>query len=101
MTLEKIIRDAGINTRGTIFNKSVQILAYADDINIIARTESTLKESFLALEMAAGNAKFIISEEKTKCMFCGKRDNPADFFEIDEHRFENVKKFTYLRSEIK
>ena len=48
--LEKINRNFGKSTRGTIFNKSVQILAYADDIDITARTESTLKESFLALE---------------------------------------------------
>ncbi|GIY83229.1 hypothetical protein CDAR_367061 [Caerostris darwini] len=50
VTLEKVIGDAGINTRGTIFNKSVQILAYADGRDIIARSESTLIESFLALE---------------------------------------------------
>jgi len=35
MTLEKIIRDANINQRGNIFYKSVHILAYADDIDII------------------------------------------------------------------
>ena len=50
MILKQNIRDAGINTSGTIFNKSVQILAYTDDIDIIARTENTLKESFLVLE---------------------------------------------------
>ena len=56
-------------TRGTIFNKSVQILAYADDIDIITRSESTLKEYFFALERAVGNAKLIINEGKTKHMF--------------------------------
>jgi sorting nexin-29 len=33
--LEKVIRDAKINTRGSIFFKSVQIFAYADDIDIV------------------------------------------------------------------
>jgi hypothetical protein len=51
IALEKIIRDANINTRGTIFFKSVQILAYADDI--IARTETAMKEAFTNLEKAA------------------------------------------------
>ena len=62
VTLEKNIRDAGINTRRTLFDKSVQILAYADDIDIIARTESTLKKCSLALERAAVNAKLLIYE---------------------------------------
>ena len=36
VALEKNIRDVGINTRRTIFNKSVQILAYVGDIDIIS-----------------------------------------------------------------
>jgi hypothetical protein len=32
ISLEKLIRDAEMETRGTIFNESVQLLAYADDI---------------------------------------------------------------------
>jgi len=39
ITLEKVIRDAAVNTRGTIFYKSVQILAYADYIDIIGKTQ--------------------------------------------------------------
>jgi len=39
IALEKVIRDTAVNIRGTIFYKSVKILAYADDIDIIGRTE--------------------------------------------------------------
>jgi sorting nexin-29 len=35
IALEKVIRDANINIRGNIFYRSVQIHAYADDIDII------------------------------------------------------------------
>jgi sorting nexin-29 len=48
--LEKVIRDLGINQRGTIFYKSVQILAYADDTDIIGRAQKAMKEAFTNLE---------------------------------------------------
>jgi sorting nexin-29 len=66
IALEKIIRDADINTRGTIFYKSVQILAYADDIDIIARKETAMKEAFTNLERAAKKMHLSIDQEKTK-----------------------------------
>jgi hypothetical protein len=37
IALEKVVKDAGINTRGTIFYKSVQILAFVVDIDIIGK----------------------------------------------------------------
>lgn len=41
--LELVIRDSGLNTRGTIFNNAMQVLAYADKLDIIARNSITLK----------------------------------------------------------
>ena len=38
IALKKVIRDAAVNIRGTIFYKSIQIVAYADDIDIIGKT---------------------------------------------------------------
>jgi sorting nexin-29 len=39
IALEKVIIDSGINLRVTMFCKSVQIVAYADNIDIIGRTQ--------------------------------------------------------------
>jgi sorting nexin-29 len=50
IALEKVIRDAAVNTRGTVFYKSVQILAYADDIDITGRTQAVMIEAFTSLE---------------------------------------------------
>jgi sorting nexin-29 len=48
-----VIRDAGINITGSMFHKSVQILAFADDIDVIGRTRKAMEEAFINLERAA------------------------------------------------
>ena len=100
LALEKVVRDSGINTRGTIFNRSVQILAYADDIDILSRSAKELKVAFLALEKAAGKMNLKINIQKTKYMFCGKKESPLRTFDINQYKFESVTNFTYLGSEI-
>lgn len=47
---EKAVRESCIQLQATIFNNTVQLLEYADDFNIVARLERSLRESFLALE---------------------------------------------------
>jgi hypothetical protein len=46
IALEKAVRASGTEKRGTIYHKSVQILAYADDIDIIGRSERVVREAF-------------------------------------------------------
>jgi sorting nexin-29 len=53
IALEKVIRDSGIQMRGTIIYRSVQLLAYADDIDIIARSEAELIKTYTALKISA------------------------------------------------
>jgi len=45
LALQKVVRSAGIQTNGTIFDKLVQLLAYADDTDIIARSQTALTHS--------------------------------------------------------
>jgi hypothetical protein len=68
LALEIVVRKAGIQTNGTIFYKLVHLLAYADDIDIIARSRKTLKEAFLSLERAAREMGLRINEEKTEVL---------------------------------
>jgi sorting nexin-29 len=65
--LEKVIRDAALNIRGNIFYKSVQILAYADDIDIIGRTQSAMIEAFNSLEKAAKDMNLLIRKKLNIC----------------------------------
>jgi sorting nexin-29 len=53
IALKKIVREANVNQRGNIFYKSVQILAYADDIDIISRSPKSLQEATAALDRTA------------------------------------------------
>jgi sorting nexin-29 len=98
LALEKVIRNAGIQTNGTIFYKSVQLLAYADDIDIKARSQTALKEAFLSLERAAGEMGLKINEEKTKYLATRVHKNQLKHFQIENFNFETVQSFTYLGS---
>jgi sorting nexin-29 len=68
MSLEKVIRDAEVETRGIIFNKSIQILVYAGDIIIIGRSLAVVKETFISMEKAATEMGLTVNENKTKFM---------------------------------
>jgi sorting nexin-29 len=68
IALEKGIWDSSIQTRGTILYKSVQILAFADNLDVIGRSEDDIKKSFMALKTAADAMGLRVNEEKTKYM---------------------------------
>jgi sorting nexin-29 len=48
-----VIRDSGIERRGIIYYKSVQVFAYADDLDITGRSERGVKEAFIKLNNEA------------------------------------------------
>jgi hypothetical protein len=59
---------------GTIFNKQTQLLAYADDIDIVCRSLEAVRDAYLALETEAAKAGLMINEQNTKYMIAaGKR----------------------------
>jgi len=92
--LEKVLRNAGIQTSGTIFYKSVQLLVYADDIDIIVNSPTALKEVFLSLERAAGEMGLRINEKKTKYLATRESKNQQSYFQIKNFNFEAVRSFT-------
>jgi hypothetical protein len=97
IALEKIIREANINQRGNIFYKSVQILAYEDDIDIISRSPKSLQEATTALDRAAKMMGLEINQAKTKCMICGtKKKYVEKVFKVKHMTFERVNSFVYL-----
>jgi len=90
LALEKVVRNAGIQTSGTIFYKSVQLLAYADDIDIIARSRTALKEAFLSLERAAGEMGLRVNKKKTKYLTTRESKNHQRYFQIKNFNYSKI-----------
>ena len=51
----------------------MQILAYADDIDIISTSLKSLQEATIALDRAARRMGLEINQAKTKYMICGTK----------------------------
>ena len=89
IALEKVIRNAAVNVRGTIFYKPVQILVYADDIDIIGRTQSAMIEASTSLEKAAKGMNLFINQEKTKYMPVTRKSHASypHYLDIGPYKF--------------
>lgn len=102
--LEMIMVSANINTGNIIYNKSSQILAYADDIDVIGRTASIVTDNFLAIEQSANSVGLKVNSSKTKYMLSSKNEQRhSDLgpnITMGPHNIEIVKNFIYLGSEI-
>jgi sorting nexin-29 len=77
VVLEKVMRDAGILNSGTIYNKSTQVLAYADGINIIVRYLCDTIEVFTKLERSAKKFGLQVNESKTN-IWCYRQAKHAE-----------------------
>jgi sorting nexin-29 len=89
IALEKIICEANINQHGNIFYKSVQILAYADNVDIVSRSPKSVQETTTALDEAARMMGLEINQAKTKCMICGtKKKYVENVFKVKHMNFQ-------------
>ena len=102
--LEMIMKSANIITGNIIYNKASQILAYADDIDVIGRTSSNVIDNFLAIEKAANSVGLKVNGDKTKYMLSSRKQQRQNDLETNiimgPHNIEIVKDFIYLGSEI-
>ncbi|KAI5752917.1 hypothetical protein M8J77_021772 [Diaphorina citri] len=96
IALHKVINQ--IDQRGTIFNKSTQICAYADDVAIVARTKQRLVEVFKQIEESGKELGLVINESKTVYMKMSASEDRRriDNLKIGETTFNGVANFKYL-----
>ncbi|KAI5739997.1 hypothetical protein M8J77_026070 [Diaphorina citri] len=86
------------NTRGGVeIGKVINILAFADDVVIIAENLNDLKELTKVLIKETSEVGLKINETKTKFMHVkrNKEDSPSHIT-IDNYKFESVSSFKYL-----
>jgi hypothetical protein len=81
--------------RGIIYYKSVQVLAYADDLDI-GRSERDVKEAFIKLNNEAQKMCLNVNEEKTKYMEITAKPTKNKYLNVGNYRFQKVTEFKYL-----
>jgi hypothetical protein len=89
--LEVIVRRANLQTTGTIFNKETQLLAYADDIDIVGRSQSAVRNAYLALEEEAAKVGLKINEQKTKYMIAARNDTWGKAWQLATNTLKSSK----------
>lgn len=95
IALEETIKDLDI--KGSLTTKEGQIIAYADDIVILARTRKKMEDTFKKMRTAAKNMGLLINENKTKYIRCNKDAiHQQHAIKIDDLSFEEVNNFNYL-----
>ena len=79
-------------------NGAHQLLAYADDVNILGGGTHTLKENAEALVAATKENGLKVSADKTKYMVMSRDQNAGRIHSVrtDNSTFERVEEFKYL-----
>ena len=97
LVLEYVIRYVQESKTGVTLNGTTQVLAYADDLDILGDNEEIVKENSERLITKAKEVGLDVSEEKTKYMINSRRrDNPASNLKVLDKSFGRVYKFKYL-----
>jgi len=93
--LDYSIRRVQVNRDGLKLNGTRQLLAYADDVNILAGSIHTLKENAEALVAATREIGLEVSADKTKFMIMSQDQNAGQIHSvrIDNSTFERVEVF--------
>ena len=99
VALEIAMRRAGIQTSRTLTSNILQILGFADDLDIVSRRHSGVEDTFTSLKVEAERMGLIINESKTKYMKTNSgtlAQQDGDVINIGCQRFEVVDDFVYL-----
>ena len=96
--LEYAIRRVQVNQDGLKLNGTHQLLAYADDVNILGGSVDTVKKNAEALVAATKEIGLEVNAHKTKYMTVSRDRNAGRIhsMKIDSSSIEGVEEFKYL-----
>jgi hypothetical protein len=96
--LEYAIRSVQVKQDGLKLNGTHQLLAYADDVNILEENIHTLKENAETLVAATRENGLEESADKTKYMVMSRDQNAGRIHSVrmDNSTFEKVEELKYL-----
>ena len=96
--LEYAIRRVQVNQDGLKLNGTHQLLAYADDVNILGGRIHSVKENAKALVAAAREFGLEVSADKTKYMVMSRDQNAGQkqSVRMNNSTFERLEEFKYL-----
>ena len=96
IALEYVIRQLSVQVTSTLIYKSVQLIGYADDINM-GRTKRAISEVYGELKERAKEVGLNINVEKTKAMVQSRRTGRRRTLTVEEHDIEVVTRFKISR----
>jgi len=98
LALEAVIRKVKVRTDGNIMNRSVQILAYADDLDIIGRSRGDIERMYEELRRESDRFGLRINSDKTKYLVTTAKNKSRVSRDLvcGDCTFEAVEKFKYL-----
>jgi Reverse transcriptase (RNA-dependent DNA polymerase) len=102
IALEGVFRRANLELKGTIFTKSIQLLGFADDVDIVGRNIRAVTDAYSRMEREANKIGLQVNEDKTKLLMVAASERTKNLvgshLTIGDKRFEVVNEFVYLGS---
>ena len=96
--LEYVIRRDQVNQDGLKLNGTHQLLAYADDVNILGGIVHTVKKNAVSLVASAKEVRLEVNVDKTNYMVVSRDQRAGRNHSVknDSNSFEGVVEFKYL-----